>query len=109
MRKQLLTKKRLNVTNKLQLHERFGDKLYLGNIEHHSVQEWILLYPVYIYRRVYGSTRYGLKPLELRPECILLLKEQLALKHPELLAKIEYRKSRHVSKSLVGINLKRYP
>lgn len=109
MRKQLLTKKGLSVSNKLKLHDRFGDKLYFGNIEHHAVKEWILLYPVYIYRRVYGSTRYGLKPLELRPECILLLKEQLALKHPELLAEIEYRKSRHVTKSVVGINSKRYP
>lgn len=108
MRKQLLIKKRLNVSNKLQLHERFGDKSYCGNIEHHSVQEWILLYPKYIYQRVYCSARYGLKPLELRPECIILLKEQLTLKHPELLAKIEYRKSRHVTKSVVGINLKRY-
>jgi hypothetical protein len=107
MRKHLLTKKRLSVSNKLQLHERFGDKLYFGNIEHHTVQQWILLYPKYIYRRVYCSTRYGLKSLELRPECILLLKEQLALKHPELLAEIEYRKSRHVTKSVVGINLKR--
>jgi hypothetical protein len=107
MRKQLLTKRRLNVSNKLQLHERFGDKLYNGNIEHHSVKEWILLYPKYIYRRTYLSARYGLKPLELRPECILLLKAQLALKHPELLAEIEFRKSRHITKSVVGINLKK--
>ena len=109
MRKQLLTKKGLSVSNKLQLHERFGAELYSDNIEHHSVQEWILLYPKYIYRRVYCSAKYGLKPLELRPECILLLKEQLTLKHPEILAEIEYRKSRHVTKSVVGINLKRYP
>lgn len=107
MRRQLLTKKSLSVSNKLRLHERFGDKLYYGNIEHHSVQEWILLYPVYIYRRIYCSTRYKLIPLELRSECIKLLKEQLALHHPELLAEIEYRKNRHLTKSVVGINLKR--
>jgi hypothetical protein len=109
MRKQLLIKNRLSVSNKLQLHERFGDKLYFNNIEHHTVQEWIILYPKYMYRRVYCSARYGLKSLELRTECILLLKEQLALKHPELLAEIEYRKSRHVTKSVVGINLKKHP
>ena len=108
MRRQLLIKKSLSVSNKLQLHERFGDKLYYGNVEHHSVQEWILLYPVYIYRRIYCSTRYKLKPLELSSECILLIKEQLAMKHPELLAEIEYRKSRHITKSMVGINLKRH-
>jgi hypothetical protein len=109
MRKQLLSKNRLSVSNKLQLPERFGDRLYYNNIEHHTVQEWILLYPKYIYRRIYCSARYGLKPLELRAECIVLLKEQLALKHPELLAEIEYRKSRHVTISVAGINLKKHP
>ena len=107
MRRQFLTKKSLSVSNKLQLHERFGDMLYYGKIEHHTVQEWILLYPVYIYRRIYCSTKYKLKPLELRLECIKLLKEQLALHHPESLAELEYRKNRHLTKSVVGINLKR--
>ena len=107
MRKYLLNKKSLSVSNKLQLHERFGAELYLDYVEHHSVQEWIQLYPVYMYRRIYCCTRYKLKPLELRSECILLLKEQLALHHPNLLTEIEYRKSRHITKSVVGINLKR--
>ena len=47
MRKYLLSKKSLSVSNKLQLHERFGAELYLDYVEHHSVQEWIQLYPVY--------------------------------------------------------------
>ena len=101
MRKYLLNKKSLSVSNKLQLHERFGAELYLDYVEHHSVQEWIQLYPVYIYRRIYCCTKYKLKPLELRSECILLLKEQLALHHPNLLTEIEYRKSRHGTLSLV--------
>ncbi len=107
MKKFAVNQKSLDVSNKLQLHQRFGDVILNNLLEHHSVQDWILLYPIYVYHRVYCSSRYKLKPLELRPEGILLLKEQLALHHPELLVEIEYRKHRHQLKSAVGINLKK--
>lgn len=107
MKKFAVNQKYLNVSNKLQMHQRFGDVIQNNILEHHAVQDWILLYPKYVYRRVYCSNKYKLKPLELRSECILLLKQQLTLFHPELLAEIEYRKNRHQFKSAVGINLKK--
>jgi hypothetical protein len=107
MKKRPVNQAPINISNKLQLHQRFGDVIQNNILEHHSVQDWIFLYPIYVYRRVYCSTKYKLKPLELRLEAVALLKEQLALHHPELLAEIEYRKHRHQLKSAVGINLKK--
>lgn len=90
----------------MKVEQRFGD--YVNNaLEHHSVKDWILLYPDYIYQRVYCHKRFKLKPLELSKECIDILKKQLSLFHPDLLVEIEKRKDRHITKAIVGINLKK--
>ena len=99
--------KNVRYSNKLSLDDRFGDKLVGDALEHHSVHDWIMLYPIYMYRRIYCSSRYKLKSLELTNDGINLLKMQLELHHPELLYEINYRKSRHNTKSIVGINLKK--
>ena len=95
------------VTKKLMLNDRFGDTLVDCILEHHTVQDWILKHPKYMYSRVYCYNRYKLKPLELTADCINLLKAQLEKYHPELLAEIEYRKNKRKTRTAVGINLKK--